>query len=437
MADTDFNWDGIFPKLFCTKNGKTRMWLCWVEENKVYRTDGFVGGKMKEPLFHTFQANTLRTANEQAYNEAEKMWIRQTGKDYRPAQADENGMKIYSHVCSQKTANGGMIRGVKMFESTKITTETTAGQQSGEQHRPMLAKKYKEGYDLSPQGRQLQFPVIIQPKLDGIRALAYMDSTGNSVILESRNGKNFMWLDHIRDDIKKILTSKAGKGLILDGEIYAHRIVKNGKCLDGVSRFQFISEVCKVTRSRPHAEEKLVNYVVFDCWDMENSCDDRISRVDRLVKHNNVSHVQLVPYVYAPDHETIEKCLEHYVADSYEGIMIRDPKSQYKASTTHSNCLLKYKKFEDEEWEIYGAETCVGGNCDGAVKWLCKKVIDGKTVNLVAKQMGSNEESKRIYNQYKKRPERFNGKMVNIRFNERTKDGVPRFPRATAIVLDK
>ena len=107
------------------------------------------------------------------------------------------------------------------------------------------------------------------------------------------------------------------------------------------------------------------------------------------------------------------------------------------ASTTHQSCLLKYKRFEDEEWEVCGAGECVGGTQDGAIKWICRKMIKGKEKKVIAKQMGDTETSSALYKEYQKNPDKFNGRMINIRFNDRTKDGVPRFPRATAFVEDK
>ena len=57
---------------------------------------------------------------------------------------------------------------------------------------PMLAQPYAK------HGHKITFPAIAQPKLDGVRCTAKMESDG-SVSLLSRKGKEFQLLDQIRD----------------------------------------------------------------------------------------------------------------------------------------------------------------------------------------------------------------------------------------------
>ena len=73
--------------------------------------------------------------------------------------------------------------------------------------------------------------------------------------------------------------------IILDGELYIHSLFKNGygytlnecdrelsgvECdreLSGVERYQFLSESCKISRIKPHDNETMVEYWIFDIWD--------------------------------------------------------------------------------------------------------------------------------------------------------------------------
>ena len=202
-----------FPLLYISKNGRERVWACWVKGNIVYRTDGFVDGKLKDPQAHEYSGNSLRSGEEQAPLEAEKLWLKQVDHDYAPAKSDKAGRKIYDHVMEQKNQNGGMNRGVKLFTKSEITTKTTAGKKTGEQHRPMLAKKYKDWinedtFTLTNPGKAIKFPAIAQAKVDGIRALPQI--CGDHVTLESRNGNSFVHLNHIREGIKYWLTKKKG-----------------------------------------------------------------------------------------------------------------------------------------------------------------------------------------------------------------------------------
>jgi len=121
----------------------------------------------------------------------------------------------------------------------------------------------------------------------------------------------------------------------------------------------------------------------------------------------------------------------------FEGLMVRQAEAKYvSVDNYHCSDLLKYKRFEDEEWEIVGAEECAG-NQAGAVKWKLKNEVNGKSRQVTAKQMGDIEEARELMKAYTVTPENFLGKWINIRFNDRSADGVPRFPRATVIPEDK
>jgi len=445
-----------YPLLYTTtKTGKQRLWACWLDpegEPIVWRTDGEVGGKLKDPSPRVFQKNTLRSALEQAQEGAQKMWIQKLDKGYAPAPDDEAGQKIYQRVIKQKEANGGMNRGVKMWGETKITTETTAGTKKiSERHYPMLAKKYKdwvvrkgeEIHDLTPPGSKIQFPCFVQTKVDGLRALPKIN--GDKVTLESRNGKNYVFLNHIRDEIKRWLSFKECPDVVLDGEMYIHSMFHStGEEYKTVERFQFLSEACKITRKKPHLQEKKVQFWIFDLWDPEKTFRERWNQLQTIFADYDGDILQLVPTYEVSNHEEIEKYMCEFVGETtgrekyeYEGLMVRQAEAIYVARNNyHCSDLLKYKRFEDEEWEIYGAEPCAG-NQAGAINWKLKNIINGKERHLVAKQMGNLTYSRQLMNDYQANPEKFNGKWINIRFNQRSKDQVPRFPRATVIPEDK
>jgi ATP-dependent DNA ligase len=484
-----------YPLLYCNKNGNTRLWACWVIDDTVYRTDGLINGKLKEPQTHKYAGNTIRSGKEQAPLEAEKMWLKQFDHDYMPAKDDKIGQKVYAHVKQQKEQNGGMNRGVKLFAETEITASTTAGKKDlNIQHRPMLAKKYKnEDLVLSNPGKAIKFPAIIQAKVDGIRALPQLKD--GQIYLESRNGNNFVHLNHLRKEIKRWLIKKKCTDLILDGEMYVHRLyrdrdgnlttdyrrlskkaeqsvfgplldcpygfpdraklgassarsrpkaVSKGGELTGVERYQFISEACKITRTKAHVGEEMVEYWIFDIWDPTKTNIERHKLLEKIFEDYDGDIIKLVPTRIVNSHEEIEDYMSEMIGENegregyeFEGVMVRQASAKYSASTTHSSNLLKYKRFEDDEWEICGAERCDGGFQDGGIKWLCQKMVNGKKCKLTAKQMGNSKDSCKLYQAFQKNPKKFIGRMINVRFNEKTRDGVPRFPRATSFVNDK
>ena len=76
---------------------------------------------------------------------------------------------------------------------------------------PMLAQNYEK------HGHKISFPAIAQPKLDGVRCTAKMESDG-SVSLLSRKGKEFQLLDQIRKAVQAVGLPQT---FILDGELYS------------------------------------------------------------------------------------------------------------------------------------------------------------------------------------------------------------------------
>ena len=85
--------------------------------------------------------------------------------------------------------------------------------------RPMLAHPFHME-SLQKRGKTIKFPCYEQPKLDGIRCIAYLEK-GN-IIMESRKGVPFQFMNHIRQEILPIL--KKNPNLYLDGELYTQKI---------------------------------------------------------------------------------------------------------------------------------------------------------------------------------------------------------------------
>jgi len=116
----------------------------------------------------------------------------------------------------------------------------------------------------------------------------------------------------------------------------------------------------------------------------------------------------------------VEKWHDHFVDQGYEGIMIRDASSTYEVGK-RSNFLLKFKKFQTEEYEIVGAKTGHGRDAD-AVIWVCK--LNNEDRRFTVRPEGTIKQREDQYRDRKK----YMGKMLTVRFQNLTDLGVPRFP---------
>tara|TARA_B100000029_G_scaffold104531_1_gene95073 strand:+ start:1038 stop:2225 length:1188 start_codon:yes stop_codon:yes gene_type:complete len=289
---------------------------------------------------------------------------------------------------------------------------------------PMLAQKYKD------RSKHIVWPAIGQRKFDGVRCMARMENDpDNSILLTTRKGKAlFPHLNIIRAEIKKRFLRK-GKtvgepfpyNLILDGELYAEEADLGASSPS--ERFQILTGLVRRQTLKAGNEallEKVV-YKVYDCYNLDDPDMDFTER-HKLLKDNlmGLPHVVVVENFEIADDGEVKPLHDRFVTEGYEGLMVRNKKGAY-ALDKRSNNLLKYKDFQDAEYEIVGYEEGVGRS-KGLVIWICKDPKTGKTFKV--KPDGTNAERADWF----KNGDSHVGKEITVRFFELTGDGVPRFP---------
>jgi len=262
--------------------------------------------------------------------------------------------------------------------------------------KSLRQKKVKQGYsDTLESGlsamlahewthEPLVFPVYVQPKLDGIRCLVY-EKDGQTVF-QSRNHTFFQSFPHIQGI----------QGLVLDGELYNHSL-----------EFQ---EITSMVRKKGHPDLSRLEYHVYDIIG-DGTFEERlrmIQSVPGFVLRNPVE-TKLVNSV-----DEIEAYHADCVKRGYEGIMIRTPGGLYRQ--TRSKDLLKYKHFKTEEFKVIGHtvgkegipvfECAVGERRFGV---MMKSTLEEKQAMLAS-------------------VESYYGKWLTVKYQELSKDGVPRFP---------
>lgn len=484
-----------FPKLFgLDKNGKEREWSIEVEGNRVIKYYGVTGGKMirsdREFEGKNIGKKNETTDEEQAILVAQRDWISQINEGYAPRKNDVKGYKLYEKVVQQKQQQGGgtfnlaKIFGVKDAETkeetiqavkkavatktkkVKFPTTNTSKKFTGNGIVPEFENSYKamltgtweyaakctKYFNLNG----LKSPVInffayIQPKLDGIRCLVIYDSVSDKIVLLSREGKQFVWLNHLRQaayQVLKVMHEK-GKHLILDCEIYAPQIQgkleikKTGKTkkieyfeseeyLDKDAKFQFISGAVKTARTLPHLLEGQLQLHVFDIIDLENLS---LNQEQRFIKRDKLFEcMTLLDKEITKNFEKVETLIIHsekdiepihntYLEQGYEGVVLRAKDLKYQFGV-RSNYIRKHKNFVDAEFEVVGINYDAGTGVE-QFTWKCRDV-DGTIFK--AKPLGNKEMKEFWFENYKD----FVGKQLTVRYQDRSAEGVPRFPRGIA-----
>ncbi len=299
---------------------------------------------------------------------------------------------------------------------------------------PMAIHKWNENKE------KIIFPAYIQPKLDGVRVLIKQKDNNiinniNNIIIYSRKLKEYIGLDIIKSACSEIFNyfSKIYKNeyVILDGELYNPEI--NFEKLIGFVR---------------NENDKLLNdiqFYIFDSFRVNNNMqiipetfENRLNRLDDLFKNlkslKNSKIIKLVSTIIVNNETDIENNNNIFINEKFEGSVIRNKNGLYLSSTNRemrTYDALKYKLFTDEEYPIKAITQGNKGKEIGAIKFILG-LPDGNTFDATPNLTLENR--RELYEKYKNPNEfkKIKDKMVTVRYQELTKNNVPRFAKVIA-----
>lgn len=356
-----------FPTLYHKgKTGKVVEWNIWTEGAEIHVEWGQVGGKKQSTM------TIAKAKNVGKKNEIDPV-----------KQAEIEAAAEHKHNLDRKYSLS--------IEESKETV-----------FLPMLAHEFEK------KKHKLVYPVDVQPKLDGNRAMAYWED--DKVILMSRGGKTWN-VPHLSEAIAKFLP----KGLVLDGEIYKHGL-----------NLQGINKLVKKHREGPDGSISLEFYA-FDLLDPEHA-DPWGSRYFNLMELGKSVPlpIRLVESYPAWTEEEVKEQCQEYVEKGYEGAIIRNLHGLYCLGERSSD-LLKLKNFVDDEFEIVGHYLGEGKH-EGTVGWWCQ-TKEGKRFKCYPR--GTMEERR----SWGVNVEEYYGSFLKVRFQFLTDEGIPFLPIGLAIRL--
>ncbi|MGE3487276.1 MAG: hypothetical protein AB7L09_21370 [Nitrospira sp.] len=200
--------------------------------------------------------------------------------------------------------------------------------------RPMLASPIEL--------ERVQYPVWVQPKLDGIRALVREGKFLSRTMKPIPN-------QFIQDCLAPFDSYLAG----LDGELIVIDENENALPFNDIQSCVMSSAGCPNFR-----------YQVFDVWWDQSSqyshrFDEAKERVDAFNEAYGELHnwVEMVtPTEIAQNEEQLLEHHERIVNEGYEGSIVRFARGRYKygRSTAKEGHLLKFKVWEDDEATVVG-----------------------------------------------------------------------------------
>ena len=361
-------------------------------------------------LFKKTSSGSLRQWTINLYETPEGFWAYTTSDG-------QVGGKIKTSkptVVNAGKASRSIFEQAQSQVESKINKKLDSGYKETEQEAlddvfisPMLAVDFKK------RGHSMQYPAIGQRKFDGVRCIAYND--GGKIVLESRKGKAFPHMNHLR---ASVFDSLSKDNQILDGELYS----------DELDFQRVVGLVRKESLSQQDIDDlKYIKYRIYDMFSTDYSVTqlpfvERHAMAEKLIK--NDPHLIIVQNYVIIDEDSIQGLHDQFVDEGYEGIMIRNPTMPYHMDKRSSG-LMKFKSFKDGEYPIVGYEEATGNDA-GTVIWICE-TPNGIAFN--ARPTGTREQRTTWF----ENADKIVGKMLTVKYFELTNDGIPRFPVGVAI----
>jgi DNA ligase 1 len=368
-----------FPMLYKkASSGAIVEWKIWTEGNKVFTEWGQQGGKKQTSEDVIKEGKNLGKVNattpeQQADVEAKAQWEKKLKKDYTKTLNDAQDGKASDLV------EGGIL--------------------------PMLAQKYRD------HAAKIVFPALVQPKLDGHRCVAVVDSKGKCT-LWSRTRKPITGLSHIVQEIEGLDVND----IVFDGELYNHEYH---------DKFEQLTHFIRQEEDIPGNE--IVHYYVYDIADpsLDNS-----ARNEWLIENlgpKGIGCLTLVETREVVDEDDLMAAFDEFRSQHYEGAIVRNTAGKYVNKRSYD--LQKIKEMDDSEFIITGISEG-RGKLAGHGIFVCKTKT-GSTFE--AKMRGDMSALKEYY----EHPKKYIGKKLTVQFQGYTaKNEVPRFPVALRVRED-
>ena len=342
-------------------NNKVNTFQVEVEKEKYRTITGFEDGKKTESAWTVCEAKSYCTAEEQAVKEAEAL--------------------------HRKRLELGFFTDINDIDKSTI-------------FKPMLAHKYEDHKD------KLQYPVYVQPKLDGIRCIVRKDG------MWTRNGKKIVSAPHIYESLQHHF--KTNPNLVLDGELYFHDK-------------QNFNTICSlVKKTKPTVDDLVLSSQSIEYW-IYDVASSKVHFDHRKVELHAFAHDKHIRVLLGERVDSEAKMIEKYgkyIEQGYEGLMIRTIDGKYE--NKRSKHLLKYKTFSDSEFtivDVYEGKGRLSGKCGQ----MLLETEDGTRFYSTAN--GDENYMAELWN----RREELIGKQATVKYFELTVDGVPRFPKIIGI----
>lgn len=260
---------------------------------------------------------------------------------------------------------------------------------------PMLANKVKS--------LKKNKSYIFQPKLNGVRMLfSFKDLKGIS-----RGGYYYEIPKHLKDELIYIkdylLTEKQKDNLFFDGELFIKDVPL--QTISGLAR-----------RKKGVGSELKLEYWIYDSFDKSNIGKKQLERIKSIRLNNKLQYVKVVKSIIS-NSDLLKSFHSKAISEGFEGTIVRDAEGIYESSF-RSDYLLKYKDFQEEEFEIIDV---VYDENEGEPRYCVYLVKDNNNrIFKVTPKLTLPEREKLYYDR-----KNYVGKMLTVVYFEKSVNGIP------------
>lgn len=216
---------------------------------------------------------------------------------------------------------------------------------------------------------------LLEPKLDGVRAVTVIDYEQRTVTMYTRNGKVLENFSHITDGLLKVI-DHFERSYVLDGEVVS-------------SSFQ---ELMKQVHRKDDVQAADARLMAFDMVPLSEfkagkSTMGQRRRSNFLRSHAGVfeeaGSIDIIPQVEVDldsflGREEFKEYNKKAIEDGFEGIMIKSIDAPYECK--RSTSWLKMKPFIEVSLTVTAVEEGTGKNVGRLGALVCEGVDDGKRI---------------------------------------------------------
>lgn len=262
-------------------------------------------------------------------------------------------------------------------------------------------------------------------KIDGVRASLYWD--GSKIRSASRGGEHYDFAcSHFIEHPKLIEYFKNHPDVILDGELYKHG--KQLADISGAARLEKNVYDCD-----------WLQFYVYDVMIPNMLFKERIKILVSMAKELGIGfdpdhefnkgdlQMQIVPQVKVSGYDNIMELHNKYVAEGWEGVVCRDPDSDYKFGG-RGNSMIKFKMYKDSCFKVVDIEPGLRGAEDMVFILLAP---NGSTFK--AKPIGDRALRQEYWDNFESK---YKGHIGECKFFYYSDDGIPLQPSFRAFRWD-